>query len=309
MTMTPFTCDTFAERLADYLERDADAATRAAMEAHASGCDDCGALLAELTAIRAEAAALPALTPSHDLWSGIAERIETPVVAFGGRRSAVGAAGRWWKHPALLAAGLVGITAGVTYYGTREVYESRIVPPVTSAAAPAAIDGTTLDATPTRVAEGRDASVRNGPADRGTRVPSSSEASALAPSTDRTSPSGVRSTASARGATSFASAPTADRRSAIAETYRPGELAALDSLYHREILRLREVLGERRDQLDSTTVAVLERNMTVIDRAIAECRAALAKDPASRFLNRQLNDALETKIELLRTAATMPVGS
>lgn len=90
--------------------------------------------------------------------------------------------------------------------------------------------------------------------------------------------------------------------------YRPGELGALDSLYFREIVRLRQVLETRRGQLDSTTVEVLDRNMLVIDRAIEECRKALAADPASKFLNGQLNEALESKIELLRTAATMAVG-
>ena len=35
-------------------------------------------------------------------------------------------------------------------------------------------------------------------------------------------------------------------------------------------------------------------------------RAALAKDPASRFLMESLNNALENKLELMRTAAMLP---
>jgi len=44
----------------------------------------------------------------------------------------------------------------------------------------------------------------------------------------------------------------------------------------------------------------------VIDDAIAQSKAALAQDPASRFLNNQLNSALDKKLELLRTAAMLP---
>jgi hypothetical protein len=84
---------------------------------------------------------------------------------------------------------------------------------------------------------------------------------------------------------------------------------AIESVYGREIARLRRIVDERRGQLDTATVHVLERNLGVIDRAIAESRAALAKDPASVFLNDQLNSVLEQKIELLRAAALLPVRS
>ena len=63
---------------------------------------------------------------------------------------------------------------------------------------------------------------------------------------------------------------------------------------------------ERRGELDSATVAVLVRNLVVIDRAIAQSRAALARDPHSPFLGDQLTRALGQKVELLRTAALIP---
>jgi hypothetical protein len=47
----------------------------------------------------------------------------------------------------------------------------------------------------------------------------------------------------------------------------------------------------------------------VIDDAISQCKAVLAKDPASRFLIESLNHALENKVELLRTAAMLPSRS
>jgi hypothetical protein len=53
---------------------------------------------------------------------------------------------------------------------------------------------------------------------------------------------------------------------------------------------------------------VLEANLRVIDRAIQESRAALVADPASRFLSEQFTRAYNSKLTLLRDAATLPVG-
>ena len=88
-------CEQFNDMLADFLERDVSEKARAEMEAHALSCGECGALLADLRALRIDAANLELLTPSRDLWAGIAERIETPVVSIGGAPGgAAGAAHR-----------------------------------------------------------------------------------------------------------------------------------------------------------------------------------------------------------------------
>ena len=76
-----------------------------------------------------------------------------------------------------------------------------------------------------------------------------------------------------------------------------------------EIRAMQALLAERRDALDPNTVAVLERNLAVIDRAIAESRAALLSDPASQFLAAQLARSYAAKLHLLRSSATTPVGS
>nr|MBA3889393.1 zf-HC2 domain-containing protein [Gemmatimonadaceae bacterium] len=136
MTMTPFTCDDFSEQLAAYLERDASPDVYAAMESHAAACSACAALLQEIAAITSEAGALPELVPSRELWSGIAGRIDAPVVPIThatGRRT-VGAvpartARRWWSHPAVAAAALVAITAGVTHYITKQSIEQPVAAP------------------------------------------------------------------------------------------------------------------------------------------------------------------------------------
>ena len=84
---------------------------------------------------------------------------------------------------------------------------------------------------------------------------------------------------------------------------------AADAAFDREVTRLRALLEERRPDLDSATVALLERNLDVIDRAIEESRAALAMNPGSALLNRQLQSALGKKVQVLRTAALLPRGA
>jgi hypothetical protein len=84
------------------------------------------------------------------------------------------------------------------------------------------------------------------------------------------------------------------------------ETSAAEKSYDAEIGRLRAVVAARRATLDTATINVIDRNLKVIDDAIAQCRAALRKDPASRFLMQSLDDALTTKVQLLRTAASLP---
>jgi hypothetical protein len=56
-------------------------------------------------------------------------------------------------------------------------------------------------------------------------------------------------------------------------------------------------------------VAIIEKNLEIIDAAIAQSRAALARDPASMMLSEQLTHALDKKVELLRTAALLPAST
>lgn len=116
----PMNCDAFAEALADYLEGDASPDVRAAVEAHASSCAACGQLLADLSSIQTDAAALPLLVPSRDLWYGIAERIDARVIPLDASRIERAAPKRrTWLRPAAAAAALVVLTAGITHYVTR----------------------------------------------------------------------------------------------------------------------------------------------------------------------------------------------
>jgi hypothetical protein len=256
------TCELLDERLSEWLEHDLDAGTRAALERHAAGCARCTALVADLASIRREAASLPELMPSRDLWPEIEARIQAPVISLETPRTAARRSRSFWWMGAT-AAGLVAVTASITYYATSHVTPA---PPM-AALNPAVVDDS--DTTePERVTEPE---------------------ATLASETKRTN--------AQRGA----------RQSGPAST--PSGAAEEASEYSRDVAQLRAVLTQRRGELDSTTVAVLEKNLELIDRAIAESRAALQRDPASEFLADQLARAMTKKVAILRTAALLPARS
>ena len=75
--------------------------------------------------------------------------------------------------------------------------------------------------------------------------------------------------------------------------------------YGREIARLESFVRQRGEALDPTTKAIIENSMRIIDSALVEARAALARDPASRFLTDQVDQTLQKKMELLRTVTLL----
>lgn len=79
--------------------------------------------------------------------------------------------------------------------------------------------------------------------------------------------------------------------------------------YDAAVDDLERVLAEGRDQLDSTTVRVLEHNLALIDRAIADARRALAADSANLYLNSHLAETMRRKVDLLRQAAALVAAS
>ncbi len=90
----------------------------------------------------------------------------------------------------------------------------------------------------------------------------------------------------------------------FAAPYRPaGEgagWAAVQADFDRASDELEPTLATERERLRPETVALLERNLAVIDAAIAESRAALARDPANGELRRFFAAASRQKVELLR---------
>ena len=187
----------------------------------------------ELRAIVRAAAELPTLSPSRDLWSGIAERIEAPVIALPARTVAP-AARLPWRRLAIAASLLIAVTAGVTY---------SLVKHNASAELAASGDSSAVEAPLTGVA------------------------------------------------------------------VQPASMQTAEQTFDREIGAMRKIVDERRKELDPATVSVLEKNLKLIDAAIAESKLALAKDPASAFLMDRLTHAYDTKLQLLRGVASIPSHS
>jgi hypothetical protein len=234
-------CHEYDALLARDLEGELSPEERRSADAHLLDCERCSALRTELLGIAAAARDLPLMSPSRDLWDGIAARIDSPVVALDAttRRNAFRRPAVWMSAA---AAALIVATAGATFLITRA----------------------TLGGSPSQVATAQP--------DRPGQVASQpSETSAVL---------------------------VADRSTTPA-----------DAAFDREVIQLRALLEQRRPDLDSSTVALLEHNLRIIDQAIAQSRAALAQDPSSALLSRQLHSALGRKVQVLRTAALLPLGT
>jgi hypothetical protein len=187
----------------------------------------------ELRAIVRAAAELPTLSPSRDLWSGIAERIEAPVIALPARTVAP-AARLPWRRLAIAASLLIAVTAGVTYSLVKHNASAELAASGDSSAVEAPLTGAPV---------------------------------------------------------------------------QPASMQTAEQTFDREIGAMRKIVDERRKELDPATVSVLEKNLKLIDAAIAESKAALAKDPASAFLMDRLTHAYDTKLQLLRGVASIPSHS
>jgi len=66
------------------------------------------------------------------------------------------------------------------------------------------------------------------------------------------------------------------------------------------IADLQATLTQNESRLDTTTVRIVRQNLAIIDRAIAEARVALQKDPGNAYLNLHLANTMRRKVELLR---------
>jgi hypothetical protein len=84
-----------------------------------------------------------------------------------------------------------------------------------------------------------------------------------------------------------------------------GSTGAAARSYDSAVDDLERILAEGRGRLDSTTVRVLEQNLALIDRAIAQAQRAVAADSANVYLNTHLAETMRRKIDLLRQAAAL----
>lgn len=275
MTNSNMTCEAFDAALPDHLEGTLDGSLRSAVEGHLRECVRCAGLVRDLRNIETDAAKLPDLVPSRDLWQGIEARIAAPVIPLAARPERSRRIAPTWIG--IAAAALIVTTAGITYTLTARSF--RASTPAVATFIPGSIRTSGADtSTPD-----------NGVAE----IPTQGSAEQLAPSS--------RAVAGRRPTNGTQRQPTASLASA---TQGPSE-----AVYTREITMLQKIVSDRRTQLDSSTVAIIERNLQIIDRAIEQSKAALARDPASRLLSDQLTHALDKKVELLRTAAMLPANT
>jgi putative zinc finger protein len=278
MTDSNMTCEAFDVALPDYLEGTLDGSVRASMERHLRECVRCTSLVRDLEDIAKEAALLPDLVPSRDLWAGIDSRIAAPVIALAGAPARARKLTPAWMG--IAAAALIVSTAGITYTLTARTIRSNAV-----AAAPPTVTVAQIQpnaAIPAAVSPEPTGSVDTGnPLSSGTPRPAQNGSASI-------SRRGVQAT--------------------LASQIQP-ETSPSDAIYGKQIELLQNVVQQRKAQLDPATVAIIERNLQIIDAAIEQSKAALRRDPASRMLSEQLNHALDKKVELLRTAAMLPAST
>lgn len=80
---------------------------------------------------------------------------------------------------------------------------------------------------------------------------------------------------------------------------------AVLAAYEPAMTDLEAEYEERRAALDPETIRVVERNLAIIDAAIAEAREALAADPSSGFLSTHLADTMRRRMTLLRQVTSL----
>ena len=82
-----------------------------------------------------------------------------------------------------------------------------------------------------------------------------------------------------------------------------GTASVTEATYLQAVDDLTAALNERRPKLNPQTLAVVERNLRIIDEAIQETREALARDPGNQAITELLRASYQRKIDLLQRAA------
>jgi anti-sigma factor RsiW len=105
---------------------------------------------------------------------------------------------------------------------------------------------------------------------------------------------------------------TADR---APQAFKPADAGAdvsnvsyADAQYDAAVADLEKALKDGRGRLDTSTIAIVEHNLQIIDQAIEQARQALEADPANSYLSSHLVEARRRKLDLLRRAAELTEG-
>lgn len=87
----------------------------------------------------------------------------------------------------------------------------------------------------------------------------------------------------------------------------PASHGAGDEDYARAMASLLAALDQGKDRMAPGTRVVVERNLAVIDRALSDIQAALAKDPNNTDLMRLFSTTRKRKVETLRQVVRLLV--
>lgn len=287
--MEAMTCEKLEAVLPDYFEEDLGDEAKAAADAHLKTCGSCAAIVADIDGITREASTLPVMRPARDLWSGIEERISAPVISLGKpAQQNIRRFGSPWMAAA--AAVLVVTTAGITYVATTRINEARPVQTTSAASIKtkpviAIVDSNVAGEAPVPSAAKIPGPSRTEVAAATLRAPSVPRA-ALGSATLASNVGPLRTATVQANATSLGS-------------------VQADAQYAKEVEMLERIVSSPKSGLDPATVLVVKRNLQLIDDAIAQSKAALAKDPASPLLYDQVTRAMGKKVDLLRTMASL----
>jgi anti-sigma factor RsiW len=263
------THEEWTDRLSDYLDGELSSDEQRAVESHVRGCAQCAAVLNDLKRVvaRARAAGEAARPPQADLWAAIAERIDSR------------------RRPD--AADPAGPLSTVTAFHGRASRRIAFTLPQLAAAAivVAAMSGglawqlrPTLSRTPDAALSDRASSVEGA-------------AGAAASSADTLSP--------ANGERPFRATEPGGSATRI-------EMVGMaDAQYDAAVADLENALKVGRGRLDSSTIAIVEHNLQIIDQAINQAREALVADPANTYLSSHLVEARRRKLDLLRRATAL----
>jgi len=95
------------------------------------------------------------------------------------------------------------------------------------------------------------------------------------------------------------SAPSADAQSV------ESELRQAEAHYDKAIKGLEQITNAGQGALDPKTAATLQKNLSVIDQAISESRAAVQSEPNSEPAQASLLDNFKMKISLLQDTVSL----
>jgi hypothetical protein len=83
------------------------------------------------------------------------------------------------------------------------------------------------------------------------------------------------------------------------------ELRQAAEHYENAIKGLETIANAEKGELDPRTAATLQKNLSVIDQAISESRAALRAEPTSEPAQQSLIDSFKTKMALLQDTVAL----